>query len=632
LYKSQFFSYFAHPNKGIMKKLNLLFPALLALLPLAMGAQNELYNNGASIYVQKGAIVHVNGEIQNQGATATVQNDGVIELTGDFTNNSSSIYQNGTDATGERATKFIGSGTQNIIGDMADATNRYFYNLIVDKSVSGTALVLRGNSYVTGSLVWGSATTGSATYTPTTTSQLTNNSGNGIIQTYYTGTDYELYVKNNAASAVKGYASEGSLAMNLNPTDKYVLVQGLTSVGTGGFSRDVAAGNFAYPLATASKGYNPIMFHFNSVNASNPKVRSKFTDVTGTMGSISQWCYTGCTPDNTGYNRFISNAAGDLPSCLGLGAGATTGQWIIFTCMPTNHGYWSFSGDAADNYWIESFPNTSVPGYSLCGAGTDNWRLIKENTTAFNSAPSVDWRTSIESSITSTSDLANYTRFGGSGCYTGNGVPGGTYTGFSHFQLARMNNNNALPVEMIDLRADAIDNNFIRVFWATATEVNNKGFDVMRSTDGIHFTKIGWVDGNGNTTDMRTYKLDDHEVVANQVYYYRLNQIDFDGKAHETKIVSANLTASETFSISDFFPNPASTASSVMINTSREVQVDLQVYNNLGQVVSKRLLQLLPGSNRVDVAMNDLAAGTYHAIFTWDKGHEAKPVVLTNEQ
>ncbi|MBK8415820.1 MAG: hypothetical protein IPL22_15760 [Bacteroidetes bacterium] len=56
----------------------------------------------------------------------------------------------------------------------------------------------------------------------------------------------------------------------------------------------------------------------------------------------------------------------------------------------------------------------------------------------------------------------------------------------------------------------------------TASEVNNKGFEIQRSLSPPEFKNIGWVDGHGTTSEIHEYSFDDRDVVPNNTYYYRL--------------------------------------------------------------------------------------------------------------
>ena len=99
-------------------------------------------------------------------------------------------------------------------------------------------------------------------------------------------------------------------------------------------------------------------------------------------------------------------------------------------------------------------------------------------------------------------------------------------------------------------------------------ELNNKGFHVQKSTDGINFHEVTTIEGNGNTTETSFYRYVDKDVRAGQVYYYKLMQEDFDGKINPSKIVSAQLYNSESnWTVSEFIPNPAKTITSLHMNS-----------------------------------------------------------------
>ena len=75
--------------------------------------------------------------------------------------------------------------------------------------------------------------------------------------------------------------------------------------------------------------------------------------------------------------------------------------------------------------------------------------------------------------------------------------------------------------------------------WTTASEQNNDGFDVEYSRDGIHFSSLGFVNGAGNATSENSYQFI-HERPSEGVNYYRLKQVDFDGKVEYSAILKIN--------------------------------------------------------------------------------------------
>jgi hypothetical protein len=99
-----------------------------------------------------------------------------------------------------------------------------------------------------------------------------------------------------------------------------------------------------------------------------------------------------------------------------------------------------------------------------------------------------------------------------------------------HIKFTTAASNNATtPVKLTSFTATAkAADAFLN--WTTASEINNKGFDVERSVDGRTFESIGFVKGAGNSTRMLNYSLTDAKAFEKTpVMYYRLKQVDFDG-------------------------------------------------------------------------------------------------------
>lgn len=615
----------------------------LAILPLFATAQTldpyAFYvsgNDGIGVNIQAGALVHIQGDLTNTDA-GMIFNDGVIELKGSIDNSGAAQFQPMFNSGNERAVKFVGDATQTIKGDFSSPLNNTFYNLVVDKGTSGSAVQLQTNIQVDGALVFGTTTTGAPTYTPTVGPEYTNNSNKGVIQTYNGSSDYEIYVANGSPDAIKGYPALGiDRTQFLN--NSFIQTRGARGVGQGGLSRSVTTTgvNYVYPIGTASNGFQAIRFNFNALGSGDNKIRGLFCDGTdnpsGYIGKMSSLCI-GCggyypNPDNTGVNILYGTQWEVNPCNPGVQ------QWVILEQAVKDHGYWSFQGDPTNQYTMESFPqNFTDEGMVDNSNYFETWRTLKYSS-AITDNPSQandDWSSQLFTSVTSMGDLISYTRNAGCYDYTQPGVPGGRYTGFSHFMVSHSKTNNALPVELIYLKAEPINNQFIKVSWATAVEINNKGFEVYRSTDGLNFTNIGWVDGNNNSTTTQTYSFDDTQVAANVVYYYKLRQVDYDAHSEETYTVNAKITSGEEFTISEFIPNPTKDASRIIINTSTAQNINIRMYDMLGREVSKADHSLTAGQNTVNFDTNLLADATYTAVINTNGKVYSKKLVVARQ-
>ncbi|MCB0491473.1 MAG: T9SS type A sorting domain-containing protein [Cyclobacteriaceae bacterium] len=120
--------------------------------------------------------------------------------------------------------------------------------------------------------------------------------------------------------------------------------------------------------------------------------------------------------------------------------------------------------------------------------------------------------------------------------------------------------------------------------WKTATEENNEGFSVERSADGMSFEEIGWVNGNGTTTDQKSYLFDDTNAFDG-TNYYRLKQIDYDGNFEYSEIISV-ISVVETNDIQiTLYPNPSTDYVQVQ-SASSKAQPSMQLVNVLlGHVI-----------------------------------------------
>lgn len=589
---------------------------------------NLFYNNGDLIHVQSGAILHVQGDLENKNVsgTKTINNNGIIEVEGNFNNESGgAVFQR---TSGEGVVRLIGGSVvagvanadheQRIKGDWT--TNGKFHTLVIDKQTAGTKVVLETDVEIANALVWDGSNTASG-YGGVATEPIrgAGRSGNGVIQLYNGGTDYDLYVSNGVETAVKGYQTFADNGSGNATADQYVLVSGNAPSAVKGFARSVTqtGKDYDFPLATATNSYNGMRLNFSNVAGSPNRITGTFRD--GSQGSIGSSC-TGCgsfSPDNTGFNYLFTNA-----TASGCSGGSLT-QWVVIDQMPSSHGVWSFDGNSSNEYTATAFTSSNDAALDA-----NNARLLKlsGSYTASNASLNTNWGASILSSVSSPNDLLNYSS---KLCYTGDGFRGGVYTGFSHFQTAKASNtNNGLPVKLVYLKATPIDNEYIQVSWLTAVEIDNKGFEVYRSKNGVDFKNIGWVAGNGSTTEPKAYAFDDKDVAANTTYYYKLRQVDFDGKSEETNIVSARISNGDLFSVSDFIPNPTNNSSRLIVNTSMPTTVQVKFYTQLGQQLSNETFHLQSGSNDLNFNVENFASATYTAVLVAGNNVYSKKLVV----
>ncbi len=168
----------------------------------------------------------------------------------------------------------------------------------------------------------------------------------------------------------------------------------------------------------------------------------------------------------------------------------------------------------------------------------------------------------------------------------------GFATGFSGFALG--DQAVVLPVEWLETTAKPVETN-IEISWATALEVDNEIFHVKRRTESRYET-IGSVSPN---TDGR-YLFTDKNVRPGVVYYYQIEQRDFDGTASNSRVVSAKIQAENSLSVQ---PNPFKNELQLTGNAAEEA-ITVAVYDVLGRQVYQTV-------TRGRLNLQDLQNGVY---------------------
>ncbi|HSD64827.1 MAG TPA: T9SS type A sorting domain-containing protein [Ignavibacteriaceae bacterium] len=138
------------------------------------------------------------------------------------------------------------------------------------------------------------------------------------------------------------------------------------------------------------------------------------------------------------------------------------------------------------------------------------------------------------------------------------------------------------PVELTSFRADVNEGN-VNLSWQTATETNNKGFEVQRNS-GNGFEVLAFVNGNGTSTEVHNYSYIDRPVSGK--YIYRLRQVDFDGSSEYSNTIEVNVEIPKIFSLEQNYPNPFNPATEINFSLSEDSKVTLKVFDILGREVA----------------------------------------------
>lgn len=128
------------------------------------------------------------------------------------------------------------------------------------------------------------------------------------------------------------------------------------------------------------------------------------------------------------------------------------------------------------------------------------------------------------------------------------GPPGPSGVYYYDIDFFNINCSNALPIELVYFQGYKTSCGVNYLMWETATEMNNDRFEIERSIDGINFEKIATIKGAGNSTSNKKYNFVDTEP-KQELNYYRLRQVDYDGKSEVSSIISIDNSCDKNVTI-----------------------------------------------------------------------------------
>jgi len=189
-----------------------------------------------------------------------------------------------------------------------------------------------------------------------------------------------------------------------------------------------------------------------------------------------------------------------------------------------------------------------------------------------------------------------------------------------------------VPVELTSFTA-SVSNGEVLLGWKTATEINNLGFEVERkneSTNSETWQLVGFVEGNGTTTELHSYSfIDDISSINASSLSYRLKQIDYNGVfEYSDEILVDNLAPSD-YVLEQNYPNPFNPSTTIKFGIPEKNNVVLTVYNSLGAEVATLVNEVREaGSYEIDFNANNFSSGIYYYKIASGNFVETKKMIL----
>lgn len=169
-----------------------------------------------------------------------------------------------------------------------------------------------------------------------------------------------------------------------------------------------------------------------------------------------------------------------------------------------------------------------------------------------------------------------------------------------------------LPVELVSF-SSAVTGRDVELSWSTSEELNNSGFDIEKSSVEGDWTKVGFVAGNGTTSEARNYKYTDKNLATGK-YKYRLKQIDYNGNFEYFNLsAEAVIGVPVKFELEQNYPNPFNPSTKINFSLPVDGDASLRVYDNSGRLAAIIMSgSIKSGYYSTDFDASGLPSGVYY--------------------
>lgn len=167
-------------------------------------------------------------------------------------------------------------------------------------------------------------------------------------------------------------------------------------------------------------------------------------------------------------------------------------------------------------------------------------------------------------------------------------------------------------------------NNIVNLQWSTANDTDSSHYEIEKSVDGVNFDLIGRINAGNNSDSLQQYVYNDNKPFQG-INYYRLKQVDKEGRFTYFKIVSVSLEKTGVQYV--IYPNPAKYLSTVRILTNMP-QLTIRLIDALGRQVFLKSFGALNIGEELQIPLVGLSRGVYFLSLTTDSGTSSHKVLV----
>ncbi len=164
-----------------------------------------------------------------------------------------------------------------------------------------------------------------------------------------------------------------------------------------------------------------------------------------------------------------------------------------------------------------------------------------------------------------------------------------------------------LPIDLMSFESIALSTG-VNISWKTASEINNDYFILEKSSDAYSFEEVARMSGAGNSNNVLSYEFYDNNL-SNEVIYYRLTQVDYDGKS-ETFPVIAVRAMQETIIIDNIYTEQGQL--NIQIAGSSNNEVNVSVIDITGKTLIND--KVSSSNSLISMDISSFSRGIYFAI------------------